>query len=67
MKEMSTNQVIKTLISCETEITNKFNNTIIELLRLGYNSERGKDLVSRSIESIRYSLEEIESYLGRSI
>ena len=65
MKEMNTNQVVNLLLSRENEITNKFHNTITEMLRLGYDSERGKALITDLIESVQYSLEEIERIVNR--
>lgn len=65
MKEMNTNQVVNLLLSRENEITNKFHNTITEMLRLGYDSERGKALIPGLIESVQYSLEEIERIVNR--
>ena len=40
--EMTTNEVIKLLLNKEMEIDNKIINTVSELLRLGYESDRGK-------------------------
>lgn len=62
---MNTNQVATLLMNRENEITNKFHNTITELLRLGYDSERGKALIPDLIESVQYSLEDIERILNR--
>lgn len=63
--EMTTNQVVNLLLNKENEITNKFHNTITELLRLGYDSERSKELFPDLIESVQYSLDEIERILSR--
>lgn len=65
MKGMNTNQVVNLLLSRENEISNKFHNTITELLRLSYDSERGKAMILDLIESVQYSLEEIERILNR--
>lgn len=62
---MSTKEVINLLLSKESEIDNKINNVISELLRLGYESERGKILVRDMRDSIEYSLDEIERILNR--
>ena len=53
-------QVIKTLLNKEDEITNKFHNAINNILRLGYNTERGQCEILKLIESVQYSLEELE-------
>lgn len=65
MVEMNTNQVVKLLLIKEAEITNKFHNSIEELLRLGYDSIRGKEEILDLIESAKYSLDEIERMLQR--
>ena len=43
--EMSTSEVINLLLNKEIEIDNKITNTVSELLRLGYDSERGKEYI----------------------
>lgn len=40
--EMTTNEVIKLLLNKEMKINNKIINVVSELLRLGYESDRGK-------------------------
>lgn len=65
MGEMNTNEVINLLLSKENEISNKFHNTIMKLLRLGYDSDRGKVEVPDLIESINYSLDEIQRIINR--
>lgn len=62
---MNTNQVINMLLNKENEISNKFHNTITQLLRLGYDTERGKSEIPELIDSVKYSLEEIERILNR--
>lgn len=39
---MTTNEVIKLLLNKEMKINNKIINVVSELLRLGYESDRGK-------------------------
>lgn len=53
-------QVIKTLLNKESEISNKFHQAINNILRLGYNTERGQREISDLIESVQYSFEELE-------
>lgn len=65
MSEMNTNEVINLLLSKENEISNKFHNTIMKLLRLGYDSNRGKAEVTDLIDSINYSLDEIQRIINR--
>jgi hypothetical protein len=65
MSEMNTNQIINMLLNKENEISNKFHSTITQLLRLGYETERGKNEISYLIESVKYSLEDIERIINR--
>ena len=62
---MNTKQVVDLLLNRETEITAKFHNAILGLMRLDYNTPRGAETISDLIESVRYSLEEIERITGR--
>ena len=57
---MNDKQVINTLLNKEDEITSKFHQAVNNILRLGYNTERGQREISDLIESERYSLEELE-------
>lgn len=61
MSDKSTNQIVDTLLCKESEITNKFHGTVTELLRKEYDSDRRKTLVLSLIESVRYTLDELES------
>lgn len=63
--EMSTSEVINLLLNKEIEIDNKITNVVSELLRLGYDSERGKECVKDLRDSIEYSLDEIKRILNR--
>lgn len=63
--ELLDREVVRLLLSKESEITSKIHNSIEELLRLGYDSDRGKDSVFSMINSIKYSLDELEVLLGR--
>lgn len=65
MKEMSTKQVVNLLLVKEIEISNKFHQAISEILRLDYETERGKRQIPDLISSIEYSLEEIERIVNR--
>lgn len=64
-KEMSTAQVIDLLLSKEIEVANKFHHAVTQLIRLGYETERGKEEVTDLLGSVHYSLEEIERILYR--
>lgn len=63
--EMTTNEVIKLLLNKEMEINNKIINVVSELLRLGYESDRGKQYVKDLRDSIEYTLDDIERILNR--
>lgn len=63
--EMTTNEVIKLLLNKEMEINNKIINVVSELLRLGYESDRGKQYVKDLRCSIEYTLDDIERILNR--
>ncbi len=65
MEGMNTNQVVNLLLSKETEVSNKFHQAISEILRLGYDTERGKEEIPDLISSIQYSLEEIDRIVNR--
>ena len=62
---MKTKDVIDLLLSKESEISAKIHGTVIEIMRLDYQTERGKAEVERMIKSISYSLEEIQRILDR--
>lgn len=63
--EMTTNEVIKLLLNKEMEINNKIINVVSELLRLGYESDRGKQYVKDLRGSIEHTLDDIERILNR--
>lgn len=63
--KMTTNEVVKLLLNKGNEIDNKIINAISELLRLGYDSERGEEYVSDLMDSIRYTVDDIERILNR--
>ena len=62
---MNTKQVVDTLLSREQEISGKFRNAILEIIRLGWESDRGKQEIDSLIESIEYSLEDMQRILRR--
>lgn len=64
-KDMNTNQVVDLLLNKELEISSKVHNVATELLRIRYESERGRNEVQRCLDSIRYTLDEIERILNR--
>ena len=61
--EKTTNEVVNFLLNKGNEIDNKIINTVSEILRLGYDSDRGKEYVKKLLESIRYTVDDIENYL----
>lgn len=65
MKEMNTNEVVDLLLVKETEISNKFHHAITEILRLGYDTERGKSEIPDLIDSVKYTLDDMERIIKR--
>ncbi|MFQ9785846.1 MAG: hypothetical protein ACLRYF_04365 [Mediterraneibacter faecis] len=63
--EMTTNEVVNLLMSKGNEIDNKIIDTISEVLRVGYETDRGKECVKNLRDSIEYTLDEIERVLNR--
>ena len=62
---MDEKQVINTLLNKESEISNKFHQAINQILRVGYETERGKQTITDLIDSVQYTLEEIERIINR--
>ena len=62
---MNTKQVVDVLLSREQEILGKFHNAILEIIRLDWESDRGKQEIGSLIESIEYSLEDMQRILNR--
>ena len=63
--EITTNEVVNLLMNKGNEIDNKIINTISEVLRLGYETERGKGCIKDLRKSIEYTLDEMERVLNR--
>lgn len=62
---MKDREVVNLLLIKEIEISNRIHNAITELMRLGHESDRGKEQVPDMIESIKYILDDIERILNR--
>ena len=62
---MTTNEVVNFLASKGNEINNKIINTMSEVLKFGYETERGKECIKNLRGSIEYTLDEIERILNR--
>lgn len=58
-------KVIDLLLIKEQEITNKFHTTISEVMRLGYETDRGKTEIDSLIGSVKYILEDLQRLLNR--
>lgn len=56
---MNDKQIIDMLLNKESEISNKFHQAINQILRVGYNTERGKQIPTDLIDSVQYTLEEM--------
>ena len=61
---MDDKQIIRFLLMKELEISQKIHNTIEEVMRLGLNSERGKEEIPEMINSIESSLEDIKRIIN---
>lgn len=62
---MNDRDIVNYLLIKEIEISNRMHNAVTEILRHGYDSERGKSQVPDMIESIKYILEDIERVANR--
>ena len=58
-------QAVDMLLNKESEISNKFHQAINQILRVGYETERGKQPITDLIDSVQYTLEEIERIINR--
>lgn len=65
MADMDTKQVVNLLLNKEIEITNKIHQAVSQIMRLGYESERGKKKIPDLIDSIQYTLEDLERIVNR--
>lgn len=58
-------EVIKILLIKQQEISNRFHETITEVMRLGYETDRGKAKVNDLNESVEYILADMQRLLNR--
>lgn len=58
-------EVIKILLIKQQEISNRFYETITEVMRLGYETDRGKAKVNDLNESVEYILADMQRLLNR--
>lgn len=58
-------QVVDMLLNKESEISNKFHQAINQILRVGYETERGKQTIVDLIDSVQYTLEEMGRIINR--
>lgn len=58
--------VINILMLKEQEITAKFHNAISEIMRLGYNTDRGRAEIDSLVSSVEYTLGDIRHKLKLS-
>ena len=63
---MEDKEIVSMLLNRGIEINGKINNAVLDILRLGYNTERGKQIIPDLIESIEYTLEEIDRVVTRN-
>ena len=62
---MKDSEVINLLLLKETKISNKIHHVVTEIMRLGYESDRGKAQVLDMMDSIMYSLDDMRRVLNR--
>jgi hypothetical protein len=65
---MNDKQIIDMLLNKESEISNKFHQAINQILRVGrvgYKPERGKQITTDLIDSVQYTLEEMNQIINR--
>lgn len=62
-KNLTTNEAVKIILTKESEIQNRFLSAVSEILRIGYESDRGKKQVKELCESIRDIIDELDSRL----
>lgn len=62
---MNDRDIVNYLLIKEIEISSRMHNAVTEILRHGYDSERGKAQVPDMIESVKYILEDIERVVNR--
>lgn len=62
---MKDRDIVDFLLVKENEITSQIHNAVTEMLRHGYESERGKAQVPDMIDSIQYILEDIQRVINR--
>lgn len=63
-KKIDDKHVLNILLSKEMEISHKFHNTVEEILRLGYDNDRGRAEIDSLIKSVKYSLIQLENQIN---
>lgn len=62
-KDLTTNEAVKIILTKESEIQDRFLSAISEILRLGYESEKGRKQAKELCESIKNIVDELQSNL----
>lgn len=52
-------QAVNTILSKEAEVLSKFNNTVVEVLRLGFDTERGQQEIYDLVKHVNYALDDL--------
>lgn len=63
-KKIDDKQILNVLLSKEMEISHKFHNAVEEILRLGYDNDRGRTEIDDLIKSVKHSLNQLESQIN---
>lgn len=53
-------RLVGILLVKEAEINSKIHNTVNDILRFGYNSDRGIKAIADLIESLKYSVDDLD-------
>lgn len=62
---MSDGEIVNLLLLKETDINNRIHSAITEIMRHGYETERGKSQVPDMIDSVKYILDDLERIINR--
>lgn len=63
-KKVDDKHILNILLSKEMEISHKFHNTVEEILRLGYDNDRGRAEIDSLVKSVKYSLTQLENQIN---
>lgn len=62
--QISEKTIIKTLLAKEEILSTNIHNSVGEIMRLGYPSERANRELKSLIEHLRYQIDDLEEYIN---